>query len=79
MALLKPWVKAELEFILQFGVGGCAPPRRTRRQTKKQHVQCVEVDVKHAGLRINDSNTLVWCFVSKEGMNAVRKIQYRLR
>lgn len=77
MALLKPWLKAELEFILQFSVGGCLPPRRTRRQTKKQHVQCVEVDVKHSGLRINDSNTLIWCFVSKQGMKTVRKVQVR--
>ena len=79
MALIKPWVKTELDFILQFNESGQVSSQRTKWQTKKQHVQCVEVDAKRAALKINDSKTMVWCFVSRSAMKTVSKGQTRLR
>lgn len=69
MVLVRAWVKAELEGILQ--VGATSPPITSRRPRKKQHVQCVEVDATHNALKINDGETMVWCFVTKPAMHKV--------
>lgn len=72
MGLVRPWLKAELESILQVGANGEPPAsRRFRNRSKKQHVQCVEVDVERSALKINDTDSMVWCFVSTAGMNTV--------
>lgn len=78
MSLVKPWVKAELECILHVGENDNAGPpcRRSRRQTRKQLVQCIEVDEEHGALKINDTDTMVWCFVSKPGMRYVSKVEH---
>lgn len=69
MALLRPWVKADLKSILESGSKGAAL-HRTRTSAKK-HVQCVEVDAEHNALRINDGESMLWCFVSTPGMKDV--------
>lgn len=74
MVLVRAWVKAELEGILQ--VGATSPPVTARRGTRvrqKQHVQCVEVDETCRALKINDGETMVWCFVTKRGMHKVNE------
>lgn len=70
MALLRPWLKAELKSILSSGGYGRMPPHRSCPSGKK-HVQCIEVDEEHNALRINDSETVLWCFVSTPGMKHV--------
>lgn len=71
MAVVRPWVKGDLQTILHIGANRGAPMRRFRSQQKRQHVQCVEVDTERSAVKINDSETLVWCFVSKPGMKNV--------
>lgn len=77
MALIRPWVRSDLRGVFEFGgkgtVAQSSPSRRLRGQMKKQHVQCIEVEEKHNALKINDSETSVWCFVSTPGMEEVRK------
>lgn len=80
MRLIRPWLKAELESILQDGVNDEQPShRRFRNRSKKQHVQCVEVDEKRSALKINDTDSMVWCFVSTPGMNNVSDKMVRPR
>lgn len=73
MVLVRAWVKAELEGILQ--VGATSPPVTSRRFRirQRQHVQCVEVDETCSALKINDGETMVWCFVTKQGMHKVNE------
>lgn len=83
MLFLKPWVRAEVENILHAASElngssssvenvGVDVEKRRFRASKKQHVQCMEVDVKNSALKINDTETMVWCFVSNPCMKAVR-------
>lgn len=79
MALVRPWVRSDLRGVFEFGgkdttvVAHSSSSRRLRGQMKKQHVQCIEVEEQYNALRINDSETSVWCFVSTPGMEDVRK------
>lgn len=34
-------------------------------------MQCIEVDEECSALKINDGETMVWCFVTKQGMHKV--------
>lgn len=34
-------------------------------------MQCIEVDEACSALKINDGETMVWCFVTKQGMHKV--------
>lgn len=74
MGVVKAWLKVELEYILRVGTN-CEPsnPRRKNRP-RKQHVQCVEVDEARSALKINDADSMVWCFVSTSGMKHVGDI-----
>ncbi|CAM9550893.1 unnamed protein product, partial [Hapterophycus canaliculatus] len=70
MVLVRAWVKAELEGILHYG--SKSPPvvsSRRFRSARRQHVQCIEVDEECNALKINDGETMVWCFVTKQGMH----------
>ncbi|CAM9336546.1 unnamed protein product [Pylaiella littoralis] len=69
MVLVKAWVKAELKGILQVGVTSPGVTSRRFRVRQRQHVQCVEVDETWRALKINDGETMVWCFVTKPGMH----------
>lgn len=71
MVLVRAWVKGELEGILQVGMNSPPVASRRFRSTRRQHVQCVEVDERSCGLKINDGETMVWCFVTKQGMDKV--------
>lgn len=72
MGLIRPWLKAELESILQVGANDKQPSHpRCRNRFRKQHVQCIEVDEKRSALKINDTESMVWCFVSTPGMEKV--------
>lgn len=71
MVLVKAWVKAELKGILQVGVTSPGVTSRRFRVRQRQHVQCVEVDETWRALKINDGETMVWCFVTKPGMHKV--------
>lgn len=71
MPLVRAWVRAELEGILQIGVNPQQANARRARSKRRQHVQCVEVDEACSALKINDGETMVWCFVTKPGMDKV--------
>lgn len=73
MGVVKAWLKVELECVLRAGTN-CEPRSKSRQKNhrpKKQHVQCVEVDEARSALKINDTDSMVWCFVSTSGMNHV--------
>lgn len=80
MGLIRPWLKVELESILQVGANDEQPShRRCRNRFRKQHVQCVEVDEKRSAIKINDTESMVWCFVSTPGMEKVSDKRVRPR
>lgn len=74
MVLVRAWVKGELEAILQVGMNSPPVASRRFRSTRRQHVQCVEVDEGCSALKINDGETMVWCFVTKQGMDKVIRV-----
>jgi len=74
MPLVRAWVRTELEGTLQIGVNGQPANSRRVRVTRRQHVQCVEVDEACSALKINDGETMVWCFVTKPGMDKVSEV-----
>lgn len=77
------WVKAELKAVLASGVAiangddhtaQSQPLPRPGPRTKtamKRRVQCIEVDEKLNALKINDGETVVWCFVATPAMKKV--------